>query len=282
MSNYQSFRSVRAGLGASYRLEQNSRYVYCNFRQATVFGDGIGGAMAVTDAVMNYAQVGNVTFQVRNEQQNDSAKMQLTADGLLLILDATDNDGFGVSLGRTITSSDTTENANSIGAFIVGTDEFFLRVKLDIVDESDCDQMVVGFAKGAWHATGDNENETDFAGFNVDNGQINIETILNNAGTTVTDTTETDFGDNGQHTFEIRVNKAGLCKFLYDGEPPTVDVTDFSFDSGDVVHAIVAELNDAAGDDPEVTIMEWESGLLSSRGLVGITDVLEDTNLQPA
>ena len=278
MSVYQGFRAVRAGLGASYRLDRNSRYVYTTFREATVFGDGIGGAMAVTDAVMNYAQVGHVTFQVRNEQQNDSAIMNLTADGLLLVTDAADNDGIGVSLGRTITSSDTTENANSIGAFTVGTDEFFLRVKLDIVDVSDSDQIVVGFAKGAWHASGDNENETDFAGFNVDNGDVKIETILNNGATTVTDTTE-NFADNGQHIFEIRVSKAGLCKFLYDGLPAATDVTDFSLDSGDVVHAIVAELNSTT-DDPEVTLMEWESGLLSSRGLADITDIFEAGQLQ--
>lgn len=277
MSVYQPFRSVRAGLGASYRLAKNARYVYCNFRAATTFGDGLGGAVASTDAAMSYAQVGDVTFQVRNEQANATAVMQLTADGLFFINDAGDNDGIGVSLGRTITSSDTTENANEIGAFIVGTDEFFLRVKLDIVDVSDCDQMVVGFAKGAWHASGDNENETDFAGFNVDVGDVKIETILNNAGTSVTDTTS-NFADNGQHTFEVRVNRAGLCKFLYDGEAPVVDVTGFSFDSGDVVHAIVSELN-VTTDDPEFTIMEWESGLLSSRGLADITDILEDTQL---
>ena len=130
-----------------------------------------------------------------------------------------------------------------------------------------------GFAKGAWHASGDNENETDFAGFNVDAGDVKIETILNNNATTVTDTTA-DFADNGQHTFEIRVSATGLCKFLYDGVAPATDVADFSLDSGDVVHAIVAELN-ATTDDPEVTIMEWESGLISSRGLSDITDTFE-------
>ena len=273
MSVYQSFRAVRAGLGSSYRLDKNHRYVFTQFRETATFGDGIGGAMAVTDAVMNYAQVGGVTFQLRNELQNDSAIANITADGLLLVLDAADNDGMNVSLGRTITGSDTTENANSIGAFLVGTDEFFLRVKLDIVDVSDSDQISVGFGSGVYPIDGNLDTELDFAGFNIDAGQVNIETVLNNGATTVTDTT-INWADNGQHVMEIRVNRAGLVKFLYDDLPPTTDITGFSMDSGDTVHAQVSVRN-ATTDDPEVTIMEWESGLISSRGLADISDTFE-------
>ncbi len=35
MSVYQSFRAVRAGLGSSYRLDKNHRYVFTQFREMT-------------------------------------------------------------------------------------------------------------------------------------------------------------------------------------------------------------------------------------------------------
>ena len=66
----------------------------------------------------------------------------------------------------------------------------------------------------------------------------------------------------------------GNVKFLIDGVKPVVDVTGFTFDDGDVVHAFYSQLNDTNG-DPVVRLIEWESGHLSARGLVDINDISE-------
>ncbi len=282
MSVYQGFRSVRAGLGASYRLDKNERYVYTQFREpGTLVGDVIGAGLTSTDAAFNYVHIGPYVFQLRNEQANSSVVAESTSDGLVLVHDTADNDGISMTLGRhqRIAANNTTENTKDKGSFVVGTDEFFLKVKLDIVDVSDADQIAVGFGMGAHPVDGDIDTETDYVGFNTDNGQVNIETVLNNAGTTVTDTTA-NWADNGQHTMEIRVSKTGLCKFLYDGIEPATDITDFILDTGDRMHAEVSVRSDIITSPAIVTVMEWESGLLSSRGLAGITDTFEASQIQ--
>lgn len=267
MSNYTGYKSVAAGLGSSLRLDHNERYVFTKFRSPVVLTDGLGGGADSGDAVMNYFQVGQYVFQMRSELGNGSALVNTTTDGLLLVFDATNDEGGELTLGRTITSSDTTENTNELGAFTVGTDAaFFLRVKLDIATVASSDQICVGFATGAPPATGLINANADFAGLNVDNGNIINESRLNGGSDVATDSTD-NWADADQKVLEIWVSENGVVKLWIDGADPTVEMAKYTFDDGDVVHAFLTNLNDTTA-DPTITVMEWESGFLSSRGLV--------------
>lgn len=279
MSNYTSFTSVRAGSGASKRTNSNDRYVYSRFyapinywlKTPTATKDQIP---SVADAAINILRdaEGN-QFEIRLEQAYAGAVPQVAAhaNGVDLGVDAADNDGISMDLGYGAAGA---EVAHTRGAFIIGTDAaFFLRVKLDIADVSDSDQIAVGFVKGGWPVDGLLDTYTDYAALNVDNGDIKIENRTNSGTASVTDTTQ-DVADAGTITLEVRVSSTGAVKFLVDGAAPTVDVTGFSFDDGDTVNAILTTLNDIAG-DPGVVVREWESGFISSRGLTGIQDLAE-------
>ena len=274
MSNYTGFNAVRGGLGASKRMDINAQYAFNNFTDDILYTDGLGGAAGATDADVNQLQVGAHCFQVRLEQAVTGAVFALDDTGLVITSDDTDNEGFEINLGRTQTAADTTVWLNSKGAFKVGTDAaFFVRVKLSIADVSDSDQIAVGFSVGSYVADGLINTYTDMAVLNVDSGDIKAETRLNSAADAAVDTTQ-NVADAGTITLEVRVDGAGKVKFLIDGAKPTTDITDFTFDDADVVHAFYSQLNAGAG-DPAVTLIEWESGHMSARGLTGRDDVVE-------
>lgn len=276
MARVQQFPAVAAGLGASQRLRKNQKYVYTEFNDPCVLGDGIGGAFGYTDTNVSTVQVGPYGFLVRYEQTNAGAVgPYTTADGLLIPVDAASADGFEINLGRTITSSDSTVNTKSRGAFTIGTDEsFFLKVKLDVVDVSDTSELAVGFSVGTWDATCSAEGYGDFAAIVVDGGALELINDVNNGGPSTTDSTQTQT-DNDQFELEVRVSNSGWVRYFINGAVPTTDDTGFQFDTGDVVHAFVSMLTDAAG-DPTVSLMSWESGYISSRGLENIADLVEN------
>lgn len=268
------FSAVQAGLGASYRLDKNSRYVYVDFELGApvVYTDGAGGTASVSDAGLNVLLADGEVFQVRVEQAFAGSAPQVLngARGLKFVLDAADNDGVSIGLGQGAAGSETPNK----GKFVVGTDEFFIRVKLDLADVSDTDQCAVGFFKGGWDAGGLFAGHDDFAALNIDNGDIKIVTDNDNAGPSTTDTTM-NLGDYTTEadvvTLEVRVSLSGRVRFLVNGADPTVTVSGFALDSGDTVYAGVYLLTDTTG-DPELTIRKWESGLISSRGLETIDD----------
>lgn len=273
MSNYQSFGALQAGLGAAIRLKENENYVYNKFRdQVLVFGADYTTTMDTADASINFLQVGKDTFQYRLEQINTTVPVT-SADGLAFVTDGADNDGFELGLGRTLANG-STEATNSKGAFTIGGPAFFLRVKLDIGTVANSDNICVGFSKGVHVADGFLDTETDAIALNVDQGQVNIEEILNNAGNVTTDTT-VNWTDAQQKVLEVRINEAGNSTFFVDDVQYNPARSAVTLDSGDVVHAMLQVLVDASAADPAVSIMEWESGYLRSRGLASISDSLE-------
>jgi hypothetical protein len=143
---------------------------------------------------------------------------------------------------------------------------------LSIADVSDADEIAVGFKKiQAFDTTAiTSAANTDFACLNVDNGDIKILSVLNSGTISSTDTTQ-DVADAGTVTLEVRVSEAGYVKYLVNGAAPTVDVTSFQFDA-DTLVPFVAVVADFAS-DPGVKLIEWESGLLTERGLDGVNDL---------
>lgn len=274
MSNYTGFSAVRAGLGASNRLDKNSKDAFCNFSDDIMYTDGIGGAAATTDAAVNSLLIGQTAFQFRLEQAVTGAPLAMDDVGLVITSDDTDNEGFELNLGRTQTAADTTVWLRSRGAFKIGTDAaFFMRLKLKVADVSDSDDITAGFSVGSYVADGLLDTYSDYAVLSIDNGDIKVKTNLNSGTQSSTDTTQ-NVADAGTVTLEVRVGSGGKVKFLIDGAAPTTDVTGFTFDDADTVHAFYSQLNDVAG-DPGVTLIEWESGFLSSRGLDGVSDLTE-------
>lgn len=270
------FSSLAAKDGGSKRLYKNSKYVFTRFEGPALYAStaGVSAIPSVADAGINNWLVDGELFNYRLEQAfaGTAPQPKQTIEGYHLQLDAADNDGVSVDLGRVIAPANSVVNSYSKGAFTIGTDPaFFLRVKLDVATVASADQIAVGFNVGAYAADGLINTHTDMAMINIDNGDLKLETRLNSAGDAAVDTTQ-NVADAGQVTLEVRVSDSGQVKFLIDGVAPTVDVTGFTFDSADVVHACVMLLTDAAG-DPVVTLLEWESGHLSARGLDGISDL---------
>lgn len=184
----------------------------------------------------------------------------VSADGLELPLDANVTDG---PTGIEITNGTT---ARSRAAFVIGTDEdFFLETAVTIGVVSNLTSMFVGFRKvEAYQANP--ETYTDFAAFQIGgtaDGQINIWSALNDAATTKTDTTLTDWVDDvsgtGTHTLRVTVRKSGLVEFAFDGAEPTVTQR-YVFDSGDTVIPFLHVTNETG--DPGISLDSWRCGRL--------------------
>ena len=254
MSNSTTFNAIRAGLGASRRMDINDRYVFSKFygplRYTLREVGAPDGIALVSDAAINALSTADgQKFEVRLEQATDVGVFAVThARGLSLALDVTDNEGCSVDLGYGAASAET---ARSMGAFTIGTDaDFFLRMIVEIGDVSDLDQVAVGFAVGGHPVDGLINTYSDMAFLNVDNGDIKLETRLNSAGDAAVDSTQNvvDWAAAGNEVeLEVRVSANGTVKFLIDGAAPTVDVTGFQFDDGDVVNAVFTCLADAGG-----------------------------------
>lgn len=155
-----------------------------------------------------------------------------SADGLKLELDSTDNEGVELSAPVSTTSAK---------QFIVGKQEASIFVKLKISDVSGTDDMLVGFRKKeAYQAAVDDYDE--MAALNVISGDIKIETILNAAATTTTDTT-LNWADGEVHDLEVRILIDGTVKFYVDGvDVSDVQATAFEFDADEVVIPFVHSL----------------------------------------
>jgi hypothetical protein len=147
-------------------------------------------------------------------------------DGLDVSQDQTDNDGSQYTFGCLGTQNPF--------LYTVGTsDASFLRIKFKIADVSGTDDCAVGWRKN--EAVQANIDDYDEAAFlNVILGDIKIETILNNAATTTTDTTQ-NWADTESHTLEVQL-RGRRAVFLVDGAAPTVSpATAFDFDTGEVL-----------------------------------------------
>lgn len=149
--------------------------------------------------------------------------------------------------------------AHVVGSLLTDDKELYLKAKIKIDDISDVTELWVGLRKAEAYQA-DPESYDELVAFNIGkdaDGQVEIHTILNNATTVETDTTETDIVDGGEHTFEIRVKNSGVVKFLYDGAEPTVTKA-FTFDAGEVIIPFL-HLDTETG-DPGVSISEWKVG----------------------
>lgn len=200
----------------------------------------------------NYIRVGTTTFH-----------QHILGAGQTIIIPALTALGLDIAADQAADEGAEYTNGIALGAakrvFTVGTDKgFFFRVKFSIGDVSGSDDLGVGFRKAeAFQANIDDYDEAAY--LNVISGDIKIETILNNAATTVTDTTD-NWADGETHTLQINVSGAGAVTYLIDNEAPTVTAA-FSFDDGEVVIPFFHFLNAAHLVD-SLVLQEWEWGFV--------------------
>lgn len=224
-------------------------HTYETFDVNPVSAGVAGGASTGTTGDENVMHLGTNVLEYHILGTQTITAPSLGSNGLDVSLDQTDDDGVEITHGIT---------ARSRHAFTIGTDgPFYFRVKLAIADVSGTDDCLVGFRKTeAYQAAVD--DYTDMAALNVISGDINIETILNNAATTTTDTTD-NWADGETHTLKVRVSAAGVVTYEIDGAAPTTTAA-FTFDDGDVVVPFFYFLHDTdvAG---AVELIEWEVGV---------------------
>ena len=159
-------------------------------------------------------------------QDNDAPAM--TTTGADYGYEQDDDDGIEWRM-----SDNTCKGREGIDRFTVGRQAFSAELELSIEDVTGTDDCAFGFAKVEAHQAAI-DNRDEMAVFNIISGVVNLETILNGGGTTTTDTTLDDWGDNEIHSLKVSVDKAGAVTYKYDGAAPTV-VAAFSFDIGEVV-----------------------------------------------
>lgn len=146
-----------------------------------------------------------------------------TAEGLDVSQDQTDNDGVEHVFG--------TLGVRGPHVLTVGTHNGFIKIEFEIADVSGTDDCAVGFRKQeAFQANIDDYDE--MAAINVISGDVKVETILNNAATTTTDSGE-NWADGETHTLEVQL-VGRTVRYLLDDEP-LPGIPTFSFDSGEVV-----------------------------------------------
>jgi hypothetical protein len=144
---------------------------------------------------------------------------------------------------------------------VVTDGAFFMQATFTLEDASGASLLLAGFHKVEPYQT-DFNNYDELACIGV-NGSANpntikIATILNNAATVVTDTTNT-WADAATKTLKVLVSAAGAVTYQIDGAAPSTTAA-FSFDSGEVVTPFVGFIHsaDVAG---KVEMSLFECGL---------------------
>ncbi len=159
--------------------------------------------------------------------------------GLLTSLDLTNAEGAEYNFGN---------NPNNKFAFTIGTSAaFYMELAVNAADVGGLDPFVCGFRKQQANAA----TFTDYTDFATIGARattaadvIVLQTDLNNAGETITNTTDA-WTDGQTKTFRILVSAAGVVTYTIDGVAPTVTAA-FTFDNGDVVTPFIRHTFGAA------------------------------------
>jgi hypothetical protein len=248
---FQSTAHTQAGVIPQPRRGVADRYTHEDFKAIPIASLNNGhGTPAGSTGTVNLLKTERNSFEYHIKGTQTILIPAFSADGLDVGFDQTDNDGLEISQGIT---------ARTKGAFVVGTDEFYFSVEFSIATVAGTDDCAVGFRKAAAYQA-NIDDYTDMAVLNVISGDIKIETILNNAATVTTDTTN-NWADGETHTLTVIVNKSGAVTYLIDGVAPTT-VAAFTFDSGDTVIPFFFMLQANAAQTGVVNLKKWECGLV--------------------
>jgi len=246
-----------------YVLDLFDSIVVATTSAGTAFPSGTTGAknqVQTASAVHEYHILGaGQTIVAPSQDANgrglDWALDQASTEGVQVIL------GGYEAVGTVLTRPRT--------AFTVADGRpFFARLKVNLEDASGAD-FWFGLRKAQAYQTAW-ASYTDYAALFADGtatvgNDIKIVAKLNGGAETALDT-GLDFADTVAREFRVDVDQSGRCRFLVDGNPPSVNLTSFVFDAGDVVLPTFMHLHtaDLAG---YVATMEFEAGYSAIPGV---------------
>lgn len=258
----RTFASVRArwqdiAAGSLTRKKLNNRHQFFEFRVTpTMMLKGTTGAApsGATGSVniLGFAGEGMLEMQMLGAGQTIIVPV-LKDDGLEISQDQADDEGVELCAGIT---------SRAASAFQVGTDPaFFLRVRGVIDDVSGSDELAFGFRKTqAYQAA--LASYTDFAVVNLNAGQWESKTNLNNGGVTTTTLTGATVADLGAFEVMISVSSSGAVTYTVGtagSRSSNSAAVAFTLDSNDVVVPFCRFLHtsDLAN---SVRLRHWEAG----------------------
>ena len=181
-----------------------------------------------------------------------------SSNGLELNVDDNATDGIlGWEFTHSLLSGH--KSAYTVGSFPEPDKKVFFEVAFNETDISDITKLFVGWRKAeAFQADIDDYDE--LAAIGIDSSaNIDIITILNNAATSTTDTTDNKT-EGTAITLKVVVDNDGRVEFLLNGAAPTTVPAQFTFDSGEVLIPFVHFVANTG--DPGAYISSWKCGAL--------------------
>lgn len=254
LAGYKAFlREFERLIYEQYENDPSSMIEF--FEQTAILSDNDGiGVPTSGDNAENLVNIGKNQFRYITEGATgaDPAGSNLA-------------NGFNLERGSE-NSTDGIEMSAEIGAlapqeFIVGKQECSFRIEFAIEDVSGSDDFAVGFRKKeAYQGVTDAYDEAAWLGWDAaaDPADIDINTIINDGTTTVTDTT-VNLADTVTTVWEIRVDLDGLATFFIDDVEVTgVLAADFNFDADEVLIPFI-HLTSSANLAGYIYVKKWFS-----------------------
>jgi len=249
IATYGGTSTIRVMIGVAAEDNLTSKIgTSCEFLSNPVTAKVGGGAAGGTAGDTNVMSINGLNFEYHVKGTQTITGFSQAATGLNAVQDVTDNDGTEITRGIL---------ANAPDYFTVGTSgAFYVKLRFSIATVAGTDDCAVGFRKAeAYQGAIDDYDE--MACLNVINGDINIETILNNGATVTTDTT-LNWANAETHELEVHVSAAGVVTYKVDGvTPPTV--ADYTFDDAEKVIPFFYYLQSATT-TATIILRKWEVG----------------------
>jgi len=179
----------------------------------------------------------------------------IVSTGMNYIMGDTDNEGL-----QWVMSYPGTKGNEGVDSFTVGKAAFYAKLRYSIEDVSEVDYCFFGFRLKSQAAVAEPRGSaTDYAVIGNNNGDIDVETALNNSTNTVVDSTDS-WADGESKTMEVYVALDGAATFKIDGQSPTVNTQAVTFDSADVLTPWFVAMKDASA-SCDVILERLEVGL---------------------
>lgn len=230
------------------------RYIFEEFKTRPLACLASGGAPSGTTGAVNLLGFPENTLEHLVIGAGQTILVPtLGANGLDISQDQTASEGCELCAGIT---------TRSPGRFVVGTDAaFFMQATFTVADASGAAILLAGFRKSEAYQT-DYNNYDELVSIGIlgsaNPNTIFLSTILNNAATVNTNTTNT-WADGATKTLKVLVSAAGVVTYQIDGAAPST-VAAFTFDAAESVTPFVTFLHsaDVAG---AVELSLFECGL---------------------
>ena len=226
-------------------------------------------AVSGTTAALNILHGVNASLQFVILGAGQTLFPTVVAAGLDVGCDQTDNEGIELTSHW--------GDASGKRPFVVGEDPaFYFKCKFEIAVINGCDVLAVGFRRAPFSpgtsqedlVNADLNDYLDMAALGLTTaatpGAIKIQTIDDNAATTVTDTTNT-IASATALTVKVLVSAAGVVTYQHDAVTPgtlaaPTTTAAFTLDTGDPVVPFFHYLHANAAQAGAITIHSWEAG----------------------